>query len=44
MTQVLVLQPLVAPWVLAALGGVALAVLGVAVWRGLKGWITVKPL
>jgi hypothetical protein len=38
MTQVLVLQPIVAPWVLAALGGVALAVLGIAVWRGLKGW------
>ncbi len=38
MTQVLVLQPLVAPWVLAALGVVALAVLGIAVWRGLKGW------
>ena len=38
MSQILVLQPIVAPWVLAALGGVALAVLGIAVWRGLKGW------
>lgn len=38
MSQIVVLHPLLAPWALAALGGVALAVLGFSTWRGLKGW------
>ncbi|MEI6800935.1 MAG: glutamine amidotransferase, partial [Pseudomonadota bacterium] len=38
MSQIVVVHPLLGPWALAALGGVALAVLGLAVRRGLKGW------
>jgi len=38
MSQIVVLHPLLGPWALAALGGVALAVLGFSIWRGLKGW------
>jgi len=38
MTQIVVLQSLLAPWALAVLGGLAAALLGFALWRGLKGW------
>ena len=38
MTQVVVLQPLLAAWLVTVLGGVALAFAGFALWRGLQGW------
>ncbi len=38
MSQIVVLHPLLAPWALTVLGGVALAVMGLSIWRGLKGW------
>lgn len=38
MTQIVVLDPLFAPWGLAVLGALVLAVVGFAIWRGLNGW------
>ncbi len=38
MTRTLVFAPLVPDWALLALAGLALALLVLAVWRGLRGW------
>ncbi|MFN3577773.1 MAG: hypothetical protein ACK4TJ_12450 [Tabrizicola sp.] len=38
MTASLIFAPLVAPWLLYALGAAALALVAFALWRGLSGW------
>jgi hypothetical protein len=38
MTQSLIFAPLVPMWLLWALGALALVLLALAIWRGLKGW------
>ena len=38
MTATVIFAPLVDWWLIAALGGAALALLAVALWRGLAGW------